>query len=93
MSSVQFVFYLTIFLSADDAWNTTKEIFEVLHAEAEEVSTSTGKQRRFSIISVHGYAALSYALLPYAFVQDYTEAGYNQNVMTRAPGFARRRIA
>ncbi|MDP3103154.1 MAG: hypothetical protein Q8M95_00935 [Candidatus Methanoperedens sp.] len=30
---------------------------------------------------------------PTAFVQDYTEAGYNQNVMTRAPGFARRRIA
>ena len=57
-------------------------IFEV--SQAEEVSTSTGKQRRFSIISAHGYAALSYALLPYTFAQDYTEAGYNQNVMTKS---------
>jgi hypothetical protein len=68
-------------------------LFEVSQADAEEVSTAAGKQRRFSITSAHGYAALSYAHLPYAFVQDYTEAGYNQNVMTRAPRFARRRIA
>ncbi len=68
-------------------------IFEISQADAEEVSTSIGKQRRFSISSAHGYAALSYALLPYAFAQDYAEAGYNQNVMTRVPRFARRRFA
>ena len=75
----------------EQAARTDVFIFEV--SQAEEVSISTGKQRRFSITSAHGYPALSYALLPYAFVQDYTEAGYNQNVMTRAPRFARRRIA
>ncbi len=60
-----------------DFSKTDVVIFEVSQTEAEEVSTSTDNQRRFSIISAHGYAALSYALLPYAFVQDYTEAGYN----------------
>ncbi len=84
---------LGIYYFPEQAARTDVFMFEVSQAEAEEVSTSTGKQRRFSITSAHGYAALSYALLPYAFVQDYTEAGYNQNVMTRAPKFARRRIA
>jgi len=84
---------LGIYYFPEQAARTDVFIFEVSQAEAEEVSTSTSKQRRFSITSAHGYAALSYALLPYAFVQDYTEVGYNQNVMTRAPRFARRRIA
>ena len=84
---------LGIYYFQEQAARTDVFIFEVSQAEAEEVSTSTGKQRRFSITSAHGYAALSYSLLPYAFVQDYTESGYNQNVMTRAPRFARRRIA
>jgi hypothetical protein len=84
---------LGIYYFPEQAARTDVFIFEVSQAEAEEIPTTTGKQRRFSITSAHGYAALSYALLPYAFVQDFTEAGYNQNVMTRAPRFARRRIA
>jgi hypothetical protein len=84
---------LGIYYFPEQAARTDVFIFEISQADAEEVSTSTGKQRRFSISSAHGYAALSYALLPYAFVQDYAEAGYNQNVMTRAPRFARRRFA
>jgi hypothetical protein len=83
---------LGIYYFPEQAARTDVFIFEISQADAEEVSTSTGKQRRFSITSAHGYAALSYALLPYAFVQDYAEAGYNQNVMTRAPRFARRRF-
>ena len=84
---------LGIYYFPEQAARTDVFIFEISQADAEEVSTSTGKQRRSSITSAHGYAALSYALLPYAFVQDYAEAGYNQNVMTRAPRFARRRFA
>lgn len=83
---------LGIYYFPEQAARTDVFIFEISQADAEEVPTSTGKQRRFSITSAHGYAALSYALLPYAFVQDYAEAGYNQNVMTITPRFARRRF-
>ncbi|MCX9028425.1 MAG: hypothetical protein OIN86_09640 [Candidatus Methanoperedens sp.] len=61
--------------------NTDVFIFEVLQPE---IPTAAGKQRRFSITSTQGYSALSYALLPYAFVQDCTEAGYNQTAETAA---------
>lgn len=68
-------------------------LYEISQADAEEVNTSTGKQRRFGISSAHGFAALSYALLPYAFVQDYSENYPGYNTMTRMPRFARRRVA
>ena len=58
---------LGIYYFPEQAARTDVFIFEVSQAEAEEVSTSTGKQRRFSITSAHGYSVLSYALLPYAF--------------------------
>jgi hypothetical protein len=48
-------------------------ILRISQADAEDVNTSTGKQRRFDISSVHGYAALSYALLPCGFVHEYLE--------------------
>jgi len=54
---------LGIYYFPEQAAKTDVFLFEV--SQAEEVSTSTGKQRRFSITSAHGYAALSYALLPY----------------------------
>jgi hypothetical protein len=34
-------------------------ILRISQADAEEVNSSTGKQRRFDISSAHGYAALS----------------------------------
>jgi len=61
-------------------------------SQAEEVNTSTGKQRRFDISLAHGFAALSYALLPYAFVHDYSENNAGYNTMIRMPRFARRRV-
>ncbi len=82
---------LGIYYLPDQAARTDVFIFEVAQAEAEEVASATGKQRRFSISTAHGYAALSYALLPYAFVQDYNEAGFS-NMMNRAPRSARRRL-
>jgi len=84
---------LGIYYFQEQAARTDVFIFEVSQAEAEEVSTSTGKHRRFSITSAHGYAALSYALLPYAFVQDYSENNMGCNIMTRMPRFACRRVA
>ncbi|MDP2766967.1 MAG: hypothetical protein Q8O41_05900 [Candidatus Methanoperedens sp.] len=57
------------------------------------MNASTRKQRRFSITSHMGMQPCHTLCFPTAFAQDYTEAGYNQNVMTRAPRFARRRIA
>jgi hypothetical protein len=48
-------------------------LYDISQADAEEVNSSIGKQCRFDISSAHGYAALSYPLLPYAFVQDYSE--------------------
>jgi hypothetical protein len=68
-------------------------LYEISQADAEEVNTSTGKQRRFDIGSAHGFAALSYALLPYAFVQDYSDTNVGYNMLTRMPRFARRRVA
>ena len=82
-----------IYYFPEQAARTDVFIFEVSWADAEEVSTSMGKQRRFSITSAHGYAALSYALLPYAFVQDYSDINAGYNMMTRMPRFARRRVA
>lgn len=83
---------LGIYYFPEQAARTDVFIFEVSQADAEEVNTSTGKQRRFDISSAHGFAALSYALLPYAFVQDYTENKMGCNIMTRMPRFARRRF-
>ncbi len=68
-------------------------LYEISQADAEEVNTSTGKQRRFDIGSAHGFAALSYALLPYTFVQDYSDINAGYNMMTRMPRFARKRVA
>ncbi len=67
--------------------------YDISQADAEEVNTSTGKKRRFDISSTHGFSALSYARLPYAFVRDYSENNAGYNMMTRMPRFARRRVA
>jgi hypothetical protein len=47
---------LGIYYYPDQAARTDVFIFEISQADAEEISTSTGKQRRFSITSAHGYA-------------------------------------
>jgi len=66
-------------------WNTIKEInglplpeddwqyhVSINHTAMCENTEAIINRRRFSITSAHGYAALSYALLPYVFAQDYT---------------------
>jgi hypothetical protein len=61
--------------------NKEREYYRKLQEDGilfcEKLFTMRGKPMSFSITSAHGYAALSYVLLPYAFVQDYTDAGYN----------------
>ncbi len=39
--------------------------YELTQADTEEVNTKHGKERRFMISPAHGYAALSYAALPF----------------------------
>jgi|GEM_PF-3209645 len=68
-------------------------LYKILEADVEEINTSTGKQRRFDISSAHGFAALSYALLPYAFVHEFFDNNVGCNIMTKMPRFARRRLA
>lgn len=48
-------------------------LYDVAQVDTEEVITATGEQRRFEVNSAHGYAALSYALLLYALVHNYSE--------------------
>lgn len=65
-------------------------LYELLQADAGEVNTSTGKLHRFDISSASGYAALSYALIPYGFTEQNAEAAaLGMNVLTRVPRWAR----